>query len=152
MAETSPIRFLLVDDHALFRRGLRELLAEEHPGAAFDEAATGADAFEQVKKTAFSLVVLDLSIPGRGGLDILKELVAIAPGLPVLILSVHAEEQYAIRAFRAGAVGYVTKDGAPEELCKAVRKVLAGGKYVSSSLAEVLAAKLSTDTGRPLHE
>jgi two-component system invasion response regulator UvrY len=152
MTSAHPPRFLLVDDHALLRRGLRELLGEEFPGAEFDEAASGPLAIEQVKKTPFSLLVLDLAIPGRDGLDVLKEVHQLIPRMPVLVLSVHAEEQYAIRALRAGAVGYITKESAPEELCKAVRRVLEGGKYVSASLAEKLATNLSTHDGSPLHE
>ena len=152
MSEAPAPHFLLVDDHALLRRGLRELLGEEFPGAVFEEAASGSEALDQVNHHALSLVILDLTIPGRDGLEVLKELREHHPRLPVLVLSVHAEEQYAIRALRAGAVGYITKESAPEELCKAVRKVLDGGRYVSSSLAEKLAANLSTRDGRPLHE
>jgi DNA-binding NarL/FixJ family response regulator len=139
------MRILLVDDHAIVRRGMRELLGEAFDTAEFDEAGTGEDAVELTNRVAFELVVLDLSMPGRGGLDALKQCHAANPKLPVLVLSQHAEEQYAIRAFRAGASGYVTKDSAPDELVKAAKKALAGGKYVSSSLAEHLAARLAAD-------
>jgi two-component system invasion response regulator UvrY len=152
MDEAPSLSVLLVDDHALVRRGLRELLADEFPGAVFTEAGTGAEAVEQIGRTAFTLVMLDLSIPGRDGLDVLKEFHERLPKLPILVLSVHAEEQYAVRALRAGAAGYITKECAPEELSKAIRKVLTGGRYVSSSLAERLATNLSNDAGRPLHE
>jgi len=151
MTEELAPRFLLVDDHALLRRGLRELLGDELPNAAFDEAATGPEALEQAGKSRYDLVILDLSLPGRDGLDVLKELLLSIPEQLVLVLSVQAEEQYAVRALRAGAMGYVTKETAPEELSKAVLKVLAGGKYVSARLAERLATNLARPAGA-LHE
>jgi DNA-binding NarL/FixJ family response regulator len=154
MAEprAAPPRILLVDDHALVRRGLRDLLTDELPGATFAEAGTSAEALALVRAGGLHLVVLDLALPGRGGLDTLRDLAETAPEIPVLVLSAHAEEHYAIRALRGGAAGYVTKDVAPEELARAVTKALAGGKYVSAALAEKLAANLVTDTGKPLHE
>jgi DNA-binding NarL/FixJ family response regulator len=124
---------------------MRELLGEEFDTAEFEEAGTGEEAIAAVMRSSFDLVVLDLSMPGRGGLDALKEVRTTNPRLPVLVLSQHAEEQYAIRAFRAGAAGYVTKDSAPDELVKAANKALSGGKYVSASLAEHLATRLATD-------
>jgi two-component system invasion response regulator UvrY len=151
MTQEPAWRFLLVDDHALLRRGLRELLVDELPNSLFGEAASGPDAIEQVGKSPYDLVMLDLSLPGRDGLDVLKELLLLVPEQLVLVLSVHAEEQYAVRALRAGAMGYVTKESAPEELSKAVRKVLGGGKYVSASLAESLANNLSS-SGAALHQ
>jgi DNA-binding NarL/FixJ family response regulator len=151
MSEVLAPRFLLVDDHALLRRGLRELLVDELPDARFGEAASGPEALDQVRKSHYDLVILDLSLPGRDGLDVLKEMLVSVPGQLILVLSVRAEEQYATRALRAGAMGYLTKETAPEELSKAVRKVLGGGKYVSSLLAERLATNLSSPTG-PLHE
>ena len=152
MGDPPATRFLLVDDHALVRRGLRELLAEEFPEAAFAEAASGPQAIAHIAGPPLTLVVLDLTIPGRDGLDVLKEFHERLPALPVLILSVHAEEQYAVRALRAGAAGYITKESAPEELSKAIRRILAGGRYVSPALGERLAANLSVDSGRPVHE
>jgi DNA-binding NarL/FixJ family response regulator len=146
------MKILLVDDHAIVRRGMRELLGEEFEAAEFEEAGTGEEAIEFVKRSSFDLVILDLSMPGRGGLDALKDVRGTSPRLPVLVLSQHAEEQYAIRAFRAGAAGYVTKDSAPDELVKAARKALSGGKYVSSSLAEHLATRLATDPDQRLED
>jgi len=145
---------LLVDDHAVVRRGLRELLGEEFPSAEFGEAASGAEALAQIGKRAWGLVILDVSLPGRDGLEILKEALALRPGLPIMMLSVHGEDQYAIRALRAGAAGYVTKETATEDLTAAVHKVLQGGKYVSPRLAEKMAAALATRDGttQPLHE
>src|SRR5438552_10326887 len=121
------MKVLLVDDHAIVRRGMRELLGEEFEAGEFEEAATGEEALVLVAKSSFDLVILGLSMPGRGGLDALKEVRTLHPKLPVLVLIQHAEEQYAIRAFRAGAAGYVTKDCAPAELVKAAKKALSGG-------------------------
>ena len=146
------MRVLLVDDHAVVRRGIRDLLAEEFTEAAFTEASTGEEALALVRKETFDLVVLDISMPRRGGMDALKEIQAETPKLPVLVLSQHAEEQYAIRALRAGAAGYLTKDCAADELTRAARKACAGGKYVSEALAEKLADELSAGSGAPLHE
>jgi two-component system invasion response regulator UvrY len=145
---------LLVDDHAVVRRGLRELLGEEFPSAEFGEAASGAEALAQIARRPWGLVILDVSLPGRDGLDLLKEALALRPGVPIMMLSVHAEDQYAIRALRAGAAGYVTKETAPEDLTAAVRKVLQGGRYVSPRLAEKMAAALATRDGTTqlLHE
>jgi DNA-binding NarL/FixJ family response regulator len=144
----------LVDDHAVVRRGLRELLGDEFPNAEFGEAASGPDALAQIGRQSWGLVILDISLPGRDGLDILKEALALRPGQPIMILSVHGEDQYAIRALRAGAAGYVTKETAPEDLTAAVRKVLQGGKYVSPRLAEKMVGALATRDGTTqlLHE
>lgn len=132
------MKVLLVDDHAIVRRGVRELLAEGFPEAVFSEASTGEEAVDQVRQEVFALVMLDISMPKRGGLEALKQLHAERPNLPVLILSQHAEEQYAIRALKAGASGYLTKDSPAEAVVRAVRKALAGGKYVSEAVAEQL--------------
>jgi two-component system invasion response regulator UvrY len=154
MSQLSFPPILLVDDHAVVRRGLRELLGEEFPSAEFGEAASGAEALAQIAKRPWGLVILDVSLPGRDGLEILKEALALRPGVPIMMLSVHAEDQYAIRALRAGAAGYVTKETAPEDLTAAVRKILQGGKYVSPRLAEQMVAALATRDGTTqlLHE
>jgi two-component system invasion response regulator UvrY len=146
------LRILLVDDHAVVRGGLRRVLAERHPTAELGQAATAAEGLEQVARDAWDLVILDLSMPGRSGLDVLKEMREARPGLRVLVMTMHAEEQYALRAFRAGAAGYLTKGSAEEELLTAVEKVLGGGKYVSAALAEVLAGALGGATARPHEE
>lgn len=152
MTESFP-PILLVDDHAVVRRGLRELLGDEFPGTEFGEAASGPDALAQIGRRAWGLVILDLSLPGRDGLEILKEGLALRPAVPIMILSVHGEDQYAIRALRAGASGYVTKETAPEDLTAAVRKILQGGKYVSPRLAEKMVATLTARDGDHLpHE
>jgi len=146
------VRFLVVDDHAVVRRGVRELLAEEFPDCEVVEAATGEDAVRTFAEGSWDLVVLDLAMPGRGGLDALKGIQHQRPQVPVLVLSAHAEDQYAIRALRAGARGYVTKQSASDELVLAARKLLAGTPYVSASLAEHLASLLTRTPERPPHE
>jgi two-component system invasion response regulator UvrY len=143
---------LIVDDHAIVRRGLRALLADEFRGAAFGEAPDARRAVEQLRKTHWDLALLDITLPGKSGLDLLKELKAEWPMLPVLVLSGHAEDQFAVRALKAGAGGYMTKDSAPEELTRAVHKILAGGRYVSPALAEKLAFGVTRDLSRTPHE
>ena len=147
------IRALVCDDHAVVRRGLREFLAESPDVAATGEASTGREALERVRSEKWDVLVLDINLPDTSGLDVLQEVKREFPNLPVLILTIYAEEQYAARAFRAGASGYITKQGAPEELLGAIRKVVSGGRYIPPSLAERLV--LSSDPGavhRPPHE
>src|SRR5450759_4623309 len=122
------VRLLIVDDHPLVRRGIVEVLAEAFPSGSIVEASDGAEAVQAVYDGAFDLVVLDLSMPGRTGLDVLKEIRGARPRLPVLILSTYPEEQFATRALRAGASGYLNRGRPPKVLLSAVRKVLAGGK------------------------
>ena len=146
------IRILLADDHAVVRRGLKDMLTDELPGVAFGEAWTAQQTLEVAGKQNWEIIILDISMPGRSGMDILTQLKLLQPRTQVLVLSMHPEEQFARRALRSGAAGYLTKDSVPEELIKAVRKVLAGGRYVSVSLAEALAYDLEKPTERPLHE
>lgn len=127
------------------RRGLRQILADEFTRAEFGEAGNAQEALERVWREDWDVVVLDITMPGRSGLDVLREIRKSRPKLPVLVLSVHPENEFAIRVLKRGASGYVTKGSAPEELVGAVRKVMAGGRYVSPSLAEQLAAKVSGD-------
>jgi two-component system invasion response regulator UvrY len=143
---------LLADDHEVVRKGLIQILAKSVPDLSVDEAVSGHEALAWALKTDYALVVLDISMPGRGGLEVLREIRSRRPKIPVLILSMHPEEEYAVRALRAGASGYVTKDSAAEELAAAVRRVLAGGRYVSGSLAERLARELEPSAGRMPHE
>jgi two-component system, NarL family, invasion response regulator UvrY len=145
-------RILLVDDHAVVRRGVRDILTESLGKVSFGEAAMPSEAIEKLQAEDWDVVVLDISLPGRGGLDALREIKRLRPAVPVLVLSMHAEDHYALRALRAGAAGYVNKDSAAEDLSGAVRKVLAGGTHVSVRLAETLAKSLRTDTSRPAHE
>jgi DNA-binding NarL/FixJ family response regulator len=146
------INILIADDHAIVRKGLKQILAETPDMVVADEASNGYEVLEKVKKNDFDVLLLDISMPGKSGLDILKELKAEKPKLPVLVLSMYPEEQYAIRVLRAGASGYLTKESAPEELVVAMRKVAQGKKYVSPSLAEKLAFDLEMDTTKPPHE
>ena len=146
------LKILIADDHAIVRKGLMKILKESDNGISVDEAGHGQEALARVLQTRYELVLMDISMPGRGGLDVLKEMKSHRPQLPVLILSMHPEEEYAIRALRAGASGYVTKDSAADELVGAIRKVLSGGRYVSSSLAEKLAFEMEADAGKLPHE
>ena len=142
---------LIVDDHPIVRQGLRQILAEEWPEATFGEARNGIEALALAEKDAWDVVLLDITMPGRNGLDVLKELRQTRPRLPVLVLSVHCEDEFGLRALRAGAAGYMTKETAAQELVQAVRKVLAGGRYISPSLAEKLAAEFQAEPGRSPH-
>ncbi|MFQ6103282.1 MAG: response regulator [Candidatus Glassbacteria bacterium] len=146
------IRILIADDHAIVRKGLRQILSETSDIVIADEAGSGQEALEKGLENDYDIVVLDISMPDRNGLDILKQLKVEKPGLPVLVLSMHPEEQYAIRALREGAFGYLTKESAPGELIRAIRKISEGRKYVSSSLAEKLATRLKPDADKPPHE
>jgi len=146
------IRILVADDHAIVREGLKQILADVSDMTVCDEAASGAETLEKIRKGEYDVVLLDISMPGRSGLEVLKDIKAEHPKQPVLILSMHAEEQYAVRALRAGASGYLTKASAPDELIGAIRKVSYGRKYVSASLAEKLAFALDIDTKKPPHE
>jgi len=148
------IQILIADDHAIVRQGLIQILAEESDMVVFGEATNASETLKNVHEQNWDIVILDITLPDRSGLDVLKELKNIRPGLPVLILSMHPEEQFAVRALKAGAAGYVTKGSVPEELVKAIRKVLEGGKYVSPKLAEKLAVdlELKDESKRSLHE
>jgi two-component system invasion response regulator UvrY len=143
-------RVLLVDDHAIVRRGMRTILEDHVPGVAVEEAATGEAALEAITHP-LDAVVLDLSMPGRSGLDLLAEIKHRKPALPVLVLSLHDEQHFAIRTLRAGASGYLMKDAAIEELVNAVTKVARGGRYVSDAIADRLAADPGS-TKTTLHE
>jgi len=145
------IKVIIVDDHPVVRRGLKQIIEDEPDMQVAGEATNAGECFSLVRKMECSLVLLDISLPDKSGFDVLKQLRYEHPKLPVLILSVHSEDQYAVRFIKAGASGYLMKEGAPEELVKAIRKVHAGGKYVSASLAEKLASHLDT-SDKPPHE
>ena len=146
------IKILIADDHAIVREGLKRIVAETADMAVADEAISGHEVLEKVRNNEYDVVILDISMPGRGGVDILKQLKGQRPHLPILILSMHPEEQYAVRVLKAGAAGYLTKESAPDELITAIQRVSTGRKYVSSSLAEKLAFDLERDTELPYHE
>ena len=143
---------LLIDDHEVVRDGVKRILGEQPGAFKFGEAGDAAAALQLVQEHDWDLAVLDLSLEGRGGLDLLSEMKRLRPRLPVLILSIHWEEQYAKRAFKAGASGYVTKDSPRDELATAIHRVLSGGRYVSRSLAETLVGEIAQGTDRPPHE
>jgi DNA-binding NarL/FixJ family response regulator len=145
------LRILIVDDHPIVRQGLRQTLADAAQIGEIVEAATPQEALDLVRQREWEAVILDIGLPGRGGLDVLKDIKREVPKLPVLILSMHSEGQYAVRALRAGAAGYLTKEAAPKNLIDAIHKVVAGGRYVSPELAERLATELTVDAGKPLH-
>jgi DNA-binding NarL/FixJ family response regulator len=143
---------LVADDHEVVRKGLMKLIAEILKPVRIDEATNGQEAIGKVSKGEYDMVVLDIKMPGKSGLDVLKEIKQQQPKLPVLILSMYPEEQFAVRAMRAGASGYLTKECAGDELVLAIRKALRGERYISGSLAQILAEELDSDSGRPCHE
>jgi len=146
------IKVLIVDDHTIVREGLRQILEETSDIAVAGEASSAQEVINKVSNSNYDIVLLDISLPGRSGLDVLKQLKSIKPDLPILILSMHPEEQYAIRSLRAKASGYLTKESASDELIDAIRKVAKGRKYITSSLAEKLAFELESNTRHSSHE
>jgi two-component system invasion response regulator UvrY len=146
------IRVLIADDHAVVRQGLKQILGDTHEMVVAGEATNGQEVLDKVRAEAWDVVVLDISMPDRSGLDILKQLRSERPKLPVLVLSMYSEDQFAVRVLKAGACGYLTKDSAPDELVKAIRKVVSGGRYVSPFLAEKLAFEIGADSSKLLHE
>ena len=146
------IRVLIADDHAIVREGLKQILLETSDIVIIDEAGDGPETLDKAFNNDYDIVLLDITMPSGSGLDVLKQLKSEKPKLPVLILTIHPEERYAVRVLRAGASGYITKNSPPNELIAAVRKVSQGGIYVSPILAEKLAFELKTDTNKPLHE
>ena len=146
------IKALIADDHAVVRQGLRQILQETSDMQVAGEAATGPEALDRARADSYDVVVLDITMPGRSGFEVLKDLRVEQPALPVLVLSMHAEEQFAVRLLKAGAAGYLNKESAPDELVKAIRKVVAGGRYVSPTLAEKLAFEIDAGSDRLAHE
>ena len=144
-------KILIVEDHPIFRRGLKEILARESQFAVIGEARDAIEAWEHLRKERWDVVVIDINLPGKSGVELLAELKQQRPKLPKLILSAYPEDQYALRMLRAGASGYLTKDRTPEELVKALMKLLRGEKYVSDSLADKLVSNLDR-SGKPPHE
>jgi len=143
---------LIADDHEIVRRGLREILADDFPKLGVVEARDGQETLEAARKQTLDVILLDIKLPGRSGLEILEELKRLQPKTPVVIVSAFPEEEYALRAFRMGAAAYVSKEGASDELLAAVRKALAGGRYVTPTLAEKMAAALSGEATAAPHE
>jgi len=151
-AKSTPLRILIVDDHALIRQGLKQILASHFSHAVLGEAKSGQEALELVWKGTWDVVLLDITMPGKSGMDVLKQMIEAQPKLAVLVLSMHPEDQYAVRALKAGAAGYITKNNAVTEVVGAIKRALAGGKYISPALAEELAANLSKPAVKAPHE
>jgi len=146
------LRILIADDHPVFRRGLRQIISETSDMVVADEASSGWEVLAQVRASDCDVVLLDISLPGMNGLDVLRQLKNERPKLPVLMLTMYPERQFAVRALKDGASGYLTKESAPDELVAAIHKVSTGGQYVSSSLAEELASYVRNDSKKPPHE
>lgn len=146
------LRILIGDDHAIVRRGIIQIIKDEYPSAIIVEAADAETLVNYAFKESFDIIISDMSMPGRSGMDALQQIKHQQPQSKVLILSVYPEEQYAVRVLKSGAMGYLNKDAAPEELIKAIQKILQGRKYISSSIAEILATEIMTDSDKPNYE
>jgi len=146
------IKILIADDHAIVREGLKQIVAEESDMKVTGEAGNADEVFEILKTNNFDIAILDINMPGKSGLDLLKDLKIQYPKIPVLILSMYGEEQYGIRALKAGALGYLRKVSAPNELVTAIRKIVSGGKYISQPLAEKLADAVDDTYNKLPHE
>ena len=146
------LRILIADDHTVVRKGLKQILLEEFPTAHIEDVPDAEEMIKKIMAAKWDVVVSDMSMPGRSGLDALQQIKQVYPELPVLILSIHPEEHYALRVLKAGASGYLSKGSASDELVKAVQTVLLGKKYISASVAEKLASSFSTDTEKHAHE
>jgi two-component system, NarL family, invasion response regulator UvrY len=145
-------RILIVDDHTLVRQGLREILADGFAEAVFGEAGNADELLAHLRGGHWDVIILDIGMPGRSGLDVLVDVERLSPTTPVLILTMYPESQYALRAFRGGAAGYITKDAVAEELLKAVQVLLEGGKYMSPPVAAFLVGQITAGEGKPSHE
>ncbi|MBQ5946372.1 response regulator transcription factor [Massilia sp. ST3] len=152
MTDKATIRVFIADDHAIVREGLKQILAEQRDIIVAGEAENGIDATKLIGKARCHVMLLDISLPDRNGIDVLKQVKKDRPELAVLMLSMHREDQYAIRALKAGASGYLTKQSAPKELVTAIRQVASGQKYVSAALAQTLASQIGEDHETAVHE
>jgi two-component system invasion response regulator UvrY len=146
------LRFLIADDHSVVRKGVKQILQDAFPSALIEEVADAEELLKRINKEGWDAVISDISMPGRSGLDVLQQIRQAHPKLPILILSMHHENQYAIRVLKAGASGYLNKDSAPEDLVKAVNQVLLGKKYITSSIAEKLVSAVDQDGKKFTHE
>jgi len=146
------LKIIIADDHPIVRAGMKQIISEDSDLLVADEAGDGRQLLSKIREENFDVVILDISMPHMDGLDVLKQLKIEKPKLPVIVLSIHPEDQYALRVLKAGASGYVTKGSAPDELINAIRKVCRGGKYISPSIAEKLAFQLDADFEEMPHE
>lgn len=146
------MKFLIADDHAIVRRGLAQILCEEFPAAKVKEVANSNEALEEVRREEWDVILLDISMPGRNGIETLKQIRSEGIKAPILMLSMHSEDQYAVRVLKAGASGFVNKESATEELLVAVHKVLSGRKYITAGVAEKLAETIGGDVTKSAHE
>jgi two-component system invasion response regulator UvrY len=149
--ESGKIKILLADDHSVIRNGIMKSLTYSFPGAEYSEASNAAEILKHINKTRFDLVILDISMPGRNGLEILKEVKSYQPDLPVIIFSMYPEDQFAVRSIRNGAYAYLTKDISSKELVEAIRKILRGERYLTSSVVELIANEIRNDHDKPSH-
>ena len=152
MTDKASIRVFIADDHAIVREGLKQILAESPEMTVAGEAESGLDAIKMLRKAKCSVMLLDISLPDKNGIDVLKQIKKEYPDIAVLMLSMHREDQYAIRSLKAGASGYLTKQSAPRELVTAIRQVASGQKYVSAALAQALASQVGENHDAPLHD
>jgi len=146
------IRILIADDHAIVRKGINQILSEGFPDAEIDEVANAEAMISKIMESEWDVIISDLSMPGRSGLEAIPQIKQINPKLPVLIMSIHSEDHYAIRVLKAGGSGYLSKDLAPDELVTAVKRVLTGKKYITANVAEKLASMVDKDETTPLHQ
>lgn len=151
-ADRHVMRVIIADDHAIVRRGLIQILAEEDQLLLAREAENANEVFKLLREDDWDIIILDISMPGKSGLEILKEVKQEHPKVPILVLTSHPEEQYAIRVLKAGAAGYMTKESAPEHLVEVIRKITRGGKYISPTLAELLADTIGKNLEQAPHE
>jgi len=151
-AAVRPIRILIVDDDGIIRQGLKQILADAFPAVSFGEANNGAEAMERISEGPWDLALLDITMPGKSGLDVLRQMVDAQPNMAVLVLSMHSEDRYALDVLKTGAAGYLSRNNRPEEVVSAVKKAVAGDKYISPALAEKLAAILKPPQGEFPHK
>jgi two-component system, NarL family, invasion response regulator UvrY len=145
------IKVLITDDHPVVRRGIRQILEDEDRIGLIHEACNGKELFDKIREQEYDVILLDISLPGRSGLDLISQIKKMQPAAAILMLSIHSEEVYAIKALKSGASGYITKSSAPEELISAIYKVSGGERYISASLADTMADNLLTESEKPLH-
>ena len=146
------IRILIADDHAIVRKGIQQILSEGFPDAEIDDVASAEAMISKIMESEWDVIISDLSMPGRSGLEAIPQIKQINPKLPVLIMSIHSEDHYAVRVLKAGGSGYLSKDLAPDELVTAVKRVLTGRKYITANVAEKLASMVDKDDDKPLHQ